>query len=161
MFKFSKTYINKKTGEPVKPWAWQWKATMRATEETVAKFQADIKRTNTIGVFDVPVIHQFDDKEGVMIPIGELQQEDIKMFTVFNAKNPSQRYDIVMQPGMKVLFLRRHLHVGHLEWAETTFFVFGYKQGNQHHFTYLMPDGRVFMSNEDNIDVVDLNFYPQ
>ena len=161
MFNLTTTYTNKRTGEPVKPWAWQWQATLRADENTVARFQSEIKRTNLVGAFDVQVIKQFDPETKMMNSVGDLDFTKVRLFSAFSAKNPTNRHDIVVQEGMKPFFLRRTVAMGHLDFAETQLFVIGYKQGKQHHFTYLMPDGRVYHSNQDNIDLVDLGFYPQ
>lgn len=159
MHMFRTPYKNKNTGEEVKPWAWQWKAIMRPDAAALERFQQAIQDTDTIGVFDVPVVQQFDKATRTMVPIGEVDQEKVAMFTVYNPKMPWQRYDVVMQPGMRFFFMRRTLTVGYLDMKQFTIFVFGYKQGNQHHYTYIMPDGRVYMSNEDNVDIPNLLLY--
>ena len=156
---FSKPYKHKNTGEEVRPWRWQWKAITKADDFAISHFQQQIQETDIIGILDVPVIYQFCRETRLMTPIGEVDQDKIQLFTIFNAKLPWQRYDVVMQPGMRFFFLQRRLLVGHLDMKEFEVYVFGYKQGNQHHFTYIMPDDRVYMSNEDNVDLPNLMLY--
>lgn len=161
---FKKLYTHAVTKEEgIEAWGWQWLATYKATDDQLEAFQQEVHDTNRIGVIDVETQRQFEPETGLMNPLSSIDQTKLRLFTMFNAKNPKQRVDLVMQEGMKLICLRRTVGIGYRGFrAEEVFYVIGYKMGGQHHFTYIAEaDGRMFISPIDNIDVPDLFLYPK
>lgn len=126
------TFIDKKTGErasvPLERWVWG----------VVHKDGTELK--------------QFDDN-GFFHQIGEVEQERVKIFTMYQLNNPQKRVDLVVQPGMKLIHKYRNVK----PFYSADFirvYMFGYKLNNQYHYNFILPDDRIVQSPVDNVDLV-------
>lgn len=146
------TYYNKRTDEQVTPWAWCWRAVYKLPDEVVAK------AVSVRGKAQPVVQLQFDPVTGLMSNFDVIDQPNLRFFEVYRYGTELPPVRIVMQEGMRLLFLRRMLRVGYLG---KTFevYVVGYKQGNAHAYLFLLPDGTTYLSSEDNIDLPELFLY--
>ena len=95
---------------------------------------------------------QFTDG-GVFHQIGEINQDEIKMAVLYKFDDPTKRIDLPWHPGMKLIHKYINVHPSYYEDINKTarVYVFGYKNGSQHHFTYILPDDRIILSPEENI----------
>lgn len=150
----NKTYKCLRTGELVRKWRWCWRGVYTLPEQV--QLQALQARGSAVPEY----VEQFNDTEGVMRPFSDIEQERLRYFEVYEAENPQNRYRIVMQAGMRLLFMRRQTHVGFLG-KTYELFVVGYKHGNTHCFMYLMPNGTTYVSPTDDIDVPNLMLYAE
>jgi hypothetical protein len=65
-----------------------------------------------------------------------------------------------MQPGMRLVFMRRTTHIGHLN-QTVVLYVVGYKHEGAHGFVYLLPNGTTYVSPTDDIDLPELSLYAE
>jgi len=147
------TYLNKRTNEQVKPWAWAWRAVYRLPEDVVGKAVAARGKVTPVCQY------QFDEATGLMHNFDVIDQEKLRFFEVYRHGTDLPPVRIVMQEGMRLLFLNRKLTVGYLGNKVFDIYVVGYKQGNAHAYLYLLPDGTTYLSSEDNIDLPELFLY--
>lgn len=150
----NKTYTCLRTNEQVTRWGWSWRAVYRLPEEVMLEALA------ARGAAVPESIEQYDDTEGVLRPFSVIDQDRLRYFEVYQTGNRDNRYRIVMQPGMRLVFMRRETHIGHLN-QTIELYVVGYKHGNAHGFVYLMPDGTTYVSPSDDIDIPDLTLYAE
>lgn len=147
-----KSFLNLRTKEKVTPWAWAWRAVYRLPQDVVGK-AVSLRGTVT------PLCqYQFDEATGLMHSFDVIEQEKLRFFEVYRYGTKQPVVRLVMQEGMRLLFLRRFLRVGYLG---KTFevYVVGYKHGGAYAYLYLMPDGTTYLSSEDNIDIPELLIY--
>ncbi len=122
-------YIFKKTGEEVTPERWQW--------GVVYKDGSELKQFDGNGNF-----HQ----------VGEIEQDKIKLAVLYKPSEPSKRIDIVWQEGMRLIHKYRNIKPFYLK-DFVKVYIWGYKQGKNYHFNFVLPDDRIVMSNQDNISL--------
>jgi hypothetical protein len=123
-------YIFPKTGAEVQPERWGWGVMYRDGSE----------------------LHQFGD-DGIYHQIGEIDQSKIKLAALYKLNNPNEKILIPWKLGMKLIhkYVITHDIRQHAQGVTSRTYVFGYKDGNQHHYTYILPnDWRVY-SNEANL----------
>lgn len=103
-------------------------------------------------------LHQFGD-DGIFHRIGEINQEEVKMFTLYRFDDMTKRIDMPFQTGMKLI--HKYINFHQAEWENLNetkrIYVIGYKIRDVHHYTYVLPDDRIIISNEDNIDFTHFN----
>jgi len=105
---------------------------------------------------DATELHQFGD-DGIFHQIKDIQHERIKMAGLYKFDDPDKKILIPWKDGMK--FIHKYLNVHSAEQHPDNFndtsrvYVFGYKSGNQHHYTYVLPNDWMIFSNEENIDL--------
>lgn len=98
--------------------------------------------------------HQFDDR-GRFHRISEIDQDRIYIASLYNLKDMSKRIDIPFRQGMKFI----HKYVSVRPAGETEFkkaYLFGYKYKGQEHLSYVLPDDRVVMAPDQEVDLTRL-----
>lgn len=98
---------------------------------------------------------QFGD-DGIFHQIGEINQDQIAMAVLYKPEDPeNKRIDIPWKDGMKIIHKYRNLilNAGTEDEIRHKVYIFGYKNGDQYHFNYILPDDRIIMSPTDDVDV--------
>lgn len=122
-------------------------------EATIEQMKVTMKGKKQIPVDPIcSEFHQFDS-EGYFHQIGEVDQSKVKMFVVYKPEDPTRRLYMPMQEGMKIIFKYKMVKPYYLK-EFVRVIVFGYKDGKQHHFTFILPDDRMMISNREDIDLV-------
>jgi hypothetical protein len=102
-------------------------------------------------------LHQFEDDTGTFHQIKEIKHDQIKLAGLYNFNDPKRKIMIPWKEGMKFIhkYINVHSHVQHADDINATarVYVFGYKIGNEHHYTYILPNDWMIYSNEENIDL--------
>jgi len=103
-------------------------------------------------------LHQFGD-DGIFHRIGEIDQDQVKMFTMYRYDDMTKRIDMPWQEGMKLIHKYINFHSAEWEDLQQTkkIYVIGYKIGENHHYTMILPDDRIIISPEDNVDFGKFN----
>lgn len=107
--------------------------------------------------------HQYDGN-GVFHQIGEIKQEDVKLWVLYKVGPENKRIDIVLPKGAKLIhkYKRYVFNSAQLNGGDTsaevkkTIHVFGYKLGKHSHFNFILPDDRIVQST-DEIPLVEFN----
>lgn len=97
-------------------------------------------------------LHQFG-KDGIFHQIGEVDQDRVKMFVMYKPENPGCRIDMPVQPGMKIIHKYKNVKPFYLDHFVRVY-CFGYKDGDQYSYTFILPDDRMVVSNREDIDLV-------
>lgn len=115
---------------PAERWAWG----------VVYKDDSELKQFGDDGRF-----HQF----------GEINQKEVRIFTLYRMDNMNKRYDIVVRDGMQIFHFYRNFifNVRTPEERRERAYVFGYKENNHTSYFYILPDDRMVIGNGD----IDLN----
>ena len=122
-------YTFEETGEKIKPERWQWGVVYNNGKE----------------------LKQFAD-DGTFHRIGEIDQDNIKLAALYKPDEPSKRIDIVWQEGMKIIHKYRNIKPYYMnKWVRV--YIWGYKQGKNYHYSFILPDDRIIMSNKNNISL--------
>lgn len=101
---------------------------------------------------DNTVVRQFEE-DGTFTFIGQLNQDHILMFTVYN-HHDDRRFDIIVPRGAKVFMMGRNISMGNkVDWQKCI--IFGYKLGGKSVYNHIMPSGQVVQSDKDNIHLPD------
>lgn len=97
--------------------------------------------------------HQFD-KDGVFHQIKEIEQEHVKLWTLYKVGPENKRIDIVLPEGAKII--HKYKRYGDFnkdgsqdKAGEITVYVFGYKTGDRCFYNYILPDDRIVQSSEE------------
>ena len=96
-------------------------------------------------------LKQFDDT-GIFHRIGEVNQEEVKMYTLYKLEDQSKRIDILVNASMRLIHLYRNIKPFYMD-QFVKVYVFGYKQGKQYHYNFILPDDRIIQSSIDNINL--------
>lgn len=106
---------------------------------------------------------QFDDRDDTYHRIGEIDQENAKMFSVFKG-DMSKRIDMPMIDGMRIIYKYKNFHDQSFANFNDTVrvFMFGYKlsaegQAAQYHFNFILPDDRLITSPVENVGLDKFN----
>lgn len=99
-------------------------------------------------------LSQFDDK-GVFHQIREIDQEKMLAFRMINTDDPSVAHHIYMPDGAKFIHKYKNyvLHAGRPEEMRVKVYIFGYKIGNHHHYNYILPNGSMLQSENEDISL--------
>lgn len=100
-------------------------------------------------------LHQFGD-DGIFHQIKDIEQDRIKMAVLYKFTDFEQKIYIPWREGMKLIHKYINVHAGaqHENMSQTArVYVFGYKLGNQTHYTYILPNDQKIYSPEENIDL--------
>lgn len=97
-------------------------------------------------------LHQFDSK-GVFHRIGEVDQDRVKLFSLYKSDDMSKRIDLHITDGMKLIHNYKIVKPYYRK-DFVTVYCFGYKKKGQHHFLHVLPDDRIIMSDTEAIDLV-------
>jgi len=122
-------------------------------EATIEQMKVHQKGKKQIPVDPVcSEFHQFD-AAGYFHQIGEVDQSKVKAFVVYKPEDMTRKIYIPIDKGMKLIFKYKNVKPYYLK-DFVRVIVFGYKAGKQHHFTFILPDDRMIMSNREDIDLV-------
>jgi hypothetical protein len=102
---------------------------------------------------DGSVMRQFDD-DGKYTFIGEVDQSQVVMFTMYRLDAEDTRIDIIVPEGAKLIHKQRKISISGPNMFQRVY-MFGYKYKGNHHFNYIMPSGQVVQSVEDNVHLPD------
>jgi hypothetical protein len=108
---------------------------------------------------DESELHQFGE-DGIFHQLKDIEQEKIKLAVLYKLDEPEKRILIPFKPGMKIIhkYINVHSATQHETMGETArVYVFGYKDGGQTHYTYIMPNDQQIYSSEENIDLTLFN----
>lgn len=97
-------------------------------------------------------LHQFS-KDGTFHQIGEVDQDRVKMFVMYKPENPMKRIDMPIQPGMRLIHKYKNVKPFYLD-EFVRVYMFGYKDGDQYSYFFILPDDRMILSNREDIDLV-------
>jgi len=97
--------------------------------------------------------------DGVFHRLGEIKQDEVKIFVLICNADPSRRIDIVMPRGARLIHKYRNyiLNQGTADERHVRCYMFGYRCGDQYHYNYVLPDGRILQSNSDNVALTEFN----
>ena len=100
---------------------------------------------------DGSILQQFGD-DGIFHQVGEIEQEKVRIFCMYPSDGSGPGFDLVVPKGGKVLHkYRQYVFHAEKEKKMVKIYVFGYKMGNHYHYNFIMPDGRLIQSIEENI----------
>lgn len=96
-------------------------------------------------------LHQFDG-ENRFHQIGEVVQDNVKMFTLYQP-NMEKRIDLIVPEGARLIHKYRHYVMNASTAAEQRYkvYVFGYKIGEHYHYNFIMPSDVIIQSTTDDI----------
>jgi hypothetical protein len=100
-------------------------------------------------------LKQFDDN-GYFHCFEEINKSEVKLFVLYNLEDSKKRIDLVISDGMQLIHFYRNIKT----WYNEEFvkvYVFGYKKGEDRNILFVLPDGRIIMSNRDDIDLSKFN----
>ena len=105
-------------------------------------------------------LHQFGN-DMFFHQFKEIQLDKVKMFTVYNSENMNNRFDILVKPEKHQPFFvyKRHILEHGGDERRVTVYMFGVKDketGNAK-YHYLFPDGRLIISDEEIVDLLQFN----
>ena len=94
-------------------------------------------------------LHQFDfnGDEGVFHQIGEVKQDEVKLFVLLEVET-GRRIDIIPPKGARLIHKYKHYILDNGKRHEKIY-AFGYKIGDHYHFNFVMPSGTIIQSTED------------
>lgn len=97
-------------------------------------------------------LHQFD-ASGKFHQVGEIDQDRVKLAALYKFDDITKRIDLPWRPGMRLIHKYRNviLNAKMPDEVRAKVYMFGYKLGEQHHFTFVLPDDRIIISPADDI----------
>ena len=102
---------------------------------------------------DGQVLNQFDVDRKEYHYIYEIEQEKALVWTLFKLDDITQRIDIVVPEGAKLIHRIRN-HKTKSPDSHTRVWMFGYKtKEGQAHYNFILPGGNVVQSTDFNLDV--------
>lgn len=100
-------------------------------------------------------LHQFM-ADGTFHQIGEIDQDKVKMFCLYKPEDPTKRIDMPVRKGMKIIYKYKMTKPFYLN-DFVRIYCLGYKDGRHHHFTFILPDDRMIVSNHEDVDLVQFD----
>lgn len=103
-------------------------------------------------------LKQFGD-DGVFHRVGEIDQEKVAIAVLYNFEHPEKRIDIPWKKGMRLIHKYRNIVFDYMSESSRTVrvYIFGYKDGDQYSYIFILPDDRIVFSNDINYDVTKHN----
>lgn len=104
-------------------------------------------------------IKQFGD-DGIFHQIGEVKQEEVELFILYNTDLTGKRIIIKIPEGAKLIHKYRNFGFGFntKNIRKERVYIFGYKKtASISHFNFILPDGRIIQSDTDTIKLTDFN----
>lgn len=108
---------------------------------------------------DETELHQFG-QDGIFHQLKDIDQANIKLAVLYKLEEPEKRILIPWAEGMKIIHKYINIHSGdqHEKINDMArVYVFGYKQGGQTHYTYILPNDQMIFSAMENIDLTKFN----
>lgn len=101
-------------------------------------------------------MHQYD-AQGVFHQIGEIPQEEVKLWVLYKTGPENKRIDFVMPKGARLIHKYKRYVLNSAQFNEgkeenevrETVYVFGYKLGNHYHYNFIMPNDTIVQSVEE------------
>lgn len=130
----TKKYILKKTGEEVAEEKWGWCAIYKDNTE----------------------LRQFDPS-GEFHQVGEINQDELYLFSMYQVNDPSKRIDLIVPQGAKIIHKYRNIKPFYKE-SFLRIYLFGYKKGDQYAYHAILPDDRIVIADTDamNLELFNL-----
>lgn len=123
-------YIFKKTGEEVNVERWGWAVLYK----------------------DGSILRQFEDN-GEFHQIGEVDQQQVEIFTVYKIDDVSKRFDLLMPTNAKLIYKYRNVKPFYSD-DFIRVYMFGYKKDNSEYvYNFILPNDTVIMSDVDNVNL--------
>ena len=104
-------------------------------------------------------LHQFGSK-GDFHQIAEIEQDNVRLFVLYQTGDMSKRIDIALPEGAKIIHKYRNfvLNLGTEGERHVRVYIFGYKKSaSVAHYNFILPDGRIIQSDTDAIQLTDFN----
>lgn len=110
-------------------------------------------------------LHQFE-QSGVFHQVGEIDQDKIKMACLYNFAEWQKKKDfskmskiiyLPWQPEMRLIHKYRNIRPAGYDEFAFRIYLFGYKYKDSYLYYYVLPNDRVVLSPEDNIDLTLFN----
>ena len=101
-------------------------------------------------------IKQFDAEKSQFNRFSDLKQEELSLVLLFKPEDFSKRIFLPVEEGMQVVLLKRTtiFEAATPEERRADVYVFGYKKGSASNFFYILPDDRIVMSQDFNLDFI-------
>lgn len=118
----------------------------------ILKTEYELLMNNPAGL-ERDELHQFGD-DGKFHRVGEIDQDRIEVASLYFYDDYSmkKRIDIPFRPGMKLIHKYRNIKpAGQKNFIKV--YMFGYKYENQHCIFFVLPDDRIIMCPDDQIDL--------
>lgn len=100
-------------------------------------------------------LKQFDDNN-IFHQIGEVEQEQVKMFILYKLEDPSKAIAINILPGMKLIHKYKNIKPYYFD-DFVRVYVLGYKYNNQYHYNFILPNDEIIQSPSEDIDLTRFN----
>lgn len=100
-------------------------------------------------------LHQFGD-DGIFHRVGEIDQDRIEVASLYFYDDYSmkKRIDIPFRPGMKLVHKYRNIRpAGHKDFIKI--YMFGFKYEGTHSLFFVLPDDRIVISPDDQVDLTN------
>ena len=100
-------------------------------------------------------LQQFGE-DGVYHQVKDIDQEKIALAVLYRFDDPDKAILIPWKEGMKIIHFYVNVHSAeqHADIADRArVYVFGYKDGNQTHYTHILPNDQMIYSSDRNIDL--------
>lgn len=92
---------------------------------------------------------------GVFHRVGEIDQDRVAMAVLYNFEHPEKRIDIPWKKGMKLIHKYRTIVIDYMSENKRSVkvYIFGYKDGANYSYMFILPDDRIVFSPDENHDV--------
>lgn len=100
-------------------------------------------------------LHQFGD-DGIFHRVGEIDQDRIEVASLYFYDDYSmkKRIDIPFRPGMKLVHKYRNIRpAGYKDFIKI--YMFGFKYEGTHCLFFVLPDDRIVISPDDQVDLTN------
>lgn len=96
--------------------------------------------------------------DGVFHRFAEIDQSKVEMFVMYKPDDPTKRIDMPVH-GVQLFHFYRNLilRFGTPEERRLRVYVFGYKNGDNSAYHFILPDDRIIISNKDNVELERFN----
>lgn len=102
------------------------------------------------------MLFQFDNRDGQFHSFDEIEQDRVKLFSLYNTKEPTRRIDIPVAEGMKLIHFYRNVKPYYLD-NFVRCYAIGYKYKGAKNFSIVLPNNTIVNTPNDNIDLTTFN----
>ncbi len=101
-------------------------------------------------------LHQFD-ANGEFHQFGEIVFSKVKMFVMYKGDNIETRIDMPVSKGMQIFHFYRNvvIEMNTPNERRIKVYVFGWKRNGVSSYNFILPDGRMIVSNGDNVNLLE------
>lgn len=130
---------------------------LRKTEEGIKEETVELEKWAWgVTYKDGSELHQFD-KDGIFHQFKEINQAEVKMFTMYNTDpNSNARFDILCEGEVQFFHFYRNFILEN-DTVRIKVYVFGWKEKETgaSSYNYIFPDGRILSSNKDRLQLLN------